>query len=72
MPKPTVAKRYSVSDGYSGVMTLHDVARYLRCHESTVYRLIKAGKLEHIRLGVDYRFLPEHVERFIKAATVTG
>ncbi len=68
MAKSTVANEYS---GGFGVMTLHDVARYLRCHESTIYRLVKARKLEHIRLGSDYRFLPQHIERFIDRATVT-
>jgi excisionase family DNA binding protein len=39
------------------VMTLSEVATYLRCHPSTVYKLLKAHALPAFRLGGDWRFL---------------
>ena len=38
------------------VMTLSQVAEYLRCHPSTVYRLVKAHKLPAFKLGRLWRF----------------
>jgi excisionase family DNA binding protein len=47
------------------VMTLHEVASYLRCHESTVYRLTKRGELPAFRLGAEWRFLKSNVDKWI-------
>jgi len=38
------------------LMTLREVAHYLRVHPATVYRLVKAGRLPAIRVGRDLRF----------------
>jgi excisionase family DNA binding protein len=51
--------------GSETVMTLHEVARYLRCHESTVYRLTKRGELPAFRLGAEWRFLRSKIEDWI-------
>ena len=40
----------------SNVMTLAEVADYLRCHPSTIYRLMKAGDLPGFKVGSDWRF----------------
>ncbi len=40
----------------SEIMTIKEVAAYLRVHQSTLYRLIKRGKLPTFRVGSDYRF----------------
>jgi excisionase family DNA binding protein len=37
------------------VLTVHEVARYLRVHRSTVYRLIKSDQLPVFRVGSDWR-----------------
>ncbi|MDZ7641635.1 MAG: helix-turn-helix domain-containing protein [Desulfurivibrio sp.] len=33
------------------VMHVHAVARHLRCHRSTIYKLVEEGELIAIRLG---------------------
>jgi excisionase family DNA binding protein len=38
------------------IMTVHDVARYLRLSESKVYRSARAGVLPAIRIGKTWRF----------------
>ena len=51
--------------GSETVMTLHEVAQFLRCHESTVYRLTKRGQIPAFRLGSEWRFLRSKVEQWI-------
>lgn len=38
------------------LLTLREVAHYLRVHPGTVYRLVRAGCLPAIRVGRDLRF----------------
>jgi excisionase family DNA binding protein len=40
----------------SKIMTVSEVAEYLRIHTTTVYRLLKQGKLPAFRVGSDWRF----------------
>ncbi len=47
------------------VMTLEEVAAYLRVHESTVYRLLKAQRIPAFKLGSDWRFTKESVDKWI-------
>jgi excisionase family DNA binding protein len=35
------------------IMTVRDVAKYLKCHTSTVYRLLKDSKIPAFRAGSD-------------------
>lgn len=53
------------------VMVIADVCAYLRCHQSTVYRLCKSGQLPHFRLGADFRFLESDIQQWIKDRTAT-
>jgi excisionase family DNA binding protein len=46
------------------VMTLEEVAEYLRIHPSTVYRLLKKGQLPAFKVGSDWRFNREHIDRW--------
>ena len=47
------------------VMTLEEVAAYLRVHESTVYRLLKAQSIPAFKLGSDWRFNQESIDKWI-------
>ena len=47
------------------VMTLEEVARYLRINKSTVYRLARDGTLPAWKLGNVWRFKKEAIERWI-------
>jgi excisionase family DNA binding protein len=38
------------------IMTVREVSEYLRVHSTTVYRLLKQGKLPAFRVGSDWRF----------------
>ena len=47
------------------IMTLSEVAKYLHCHASTLYRLVTRGEIKGFRLGSDWRFRGEDIELWI-------
>ena len=50
------------------IMTLAEVAAYLRMAESTVYRLAKTGKIPGQRIGGQWRFLRTQIEALFGAS----
>ena len=54
------------------IMTIIDVARYLRMNAATIYRYIQEGKLPAARLGRNYRVRREDVERFFESRKVAA
>jgi excisionase family DNA binding protein len=49
------------------VLTLEEVADYLKVHPSTVYRLVKKSQIPAFKIGSDWRFNQESVDRWMKA-----
>jgi excisionase family DNA binding protein len=49
----------------TGVLTVREVAEYLRVHQATIYRLLKEQKLPAFRVGADWRFNREVIERWM-------
>jgi len=47
-------------------MTIAELAAYLRCNKSTIYRLIKTEKLPAFRIGSDWRFKRELIEKWME------
>jgi excisionase family DNA binding protein len=46
------------------VMTVKDLSEYLRVHPSTVYKLLRQGELPAFRIGSDWRFNVEVIDRW--------
>ena len=46
----------------STIMTLEEVASYLRVHPSTVYRMAKNHALPAFKIGSDWRFNRESID----------
>lgn len=56
----------------SPVITVRGLADYLQVHPSTVYRLLKQGLLPAFKVGSDWRFNREDIQRWRLAQTSQG
>jgi excisionase family DNA binding protein len=45
------------------VLTVQEVSRYLRVHPSTIYRMLKKNQLPAFRVGSDWRFTVEAIDK---------
>jgi excisionase family DNA binding protein len=46
------------------VLTVGELAEYLRVHRSTLYRLLKKQQLPGLKIGSDWRFNVEAIEQW--------
>lgn len=46
------------------VMTVRELSAYLRVHPSTVYKLLRRGELPGFRIGTDWRFNAEAIDKW--------
>ena len=51
------------------IMTVHDVASYLRLSEAKVYRLAKEGCVPSFRLGNSWRFRRDLIDEWTRKET---
>jgi excisionase family DNA binding protein len=47
------------------VLTVNELSDYLRVHRSTIYRLLKRGQLPGFKIGSDWRFNIEAIDRWL-------
>jgi excisionase family DNA binding protein len=61
------SRRSSKASGESirpAVLTVNDLASFLRVHRSTIYKLVKQGNLPAFKVGADWRFHSEAIDRW--------
>ena len=46
------------------IMTVRELAEFLHCHPSTIYRLFQQGKLPAFKVGSDWRLSREAIDRW--------
>ena len=63
--KTLLQQKTSPIVGAEEVLTAKDLATYLRCHVSTLYRLVNRGEIPHFRLGSDIRFRRSAIEKWL-------
>ncbi len=56
-------------DPNNPIMTVHDIALYLRLSEAKVYKLAKEGQLPALRVGKSWRFRKDLVDEWIRKET---
>ncbi|MDR7523500.1 MAG: helix-turn-helix domain-containing protein [Armatimonadota bacterium] len=49
----------------AAILTAQELARYLRVHEMTVYRMIQRGDLPALRVGRAWRFRKDQIDRWL-------
>jgi excisionase family DNA binding protein len=52
------------------VLTVKEVSDLLRVHPSTLYRLIRQGKIPSFQIGADWRFLRHRVVRWMAEQSI--
>jgi excisionase family DNA binding protein len=52
------------------IVTVRDLARYLHCHQSTIYRLVNRGQIPGFRLGGGWRFKIDDIDHWCRRAAV--
>jgi len=48
------------------IMTAKEVANYLKLHTLTVHRYAREGKIPAFKIGMDWRFHKEYIEKWIR------
>jgi excisionase family DNA binding protein len=48
------------------IMTVRDLSDYLHCHPSTIYRMLAKGELPGFKVGGDWRFRIDDIDRWCK------
>jgi excisionase family DNA binding protein len=50
----------------TALLSINDVAAYLRVTRATVYKLVAAGDLQSVRVGQRFRFRPEDIDAYLE------
>ena len=53
----------------STIMTVHEVAEYLRMSEAKVYRLVKERRIPAVRIGKTWRFRKDLLDDWLSECT---
>jgi PTS system nitrogen regulatory IIA component len=60
-PRPTLARP---------VMKVKEIAEYLRVNSNTVRRWIRKGEIPAFKVGTDYRFKRDEIDKWIAEKTL--
>jgi excisionase family DNA binding protein len=52
------------------IVKVKDLAEYLHCHQSTIYRLAKRGEIPGFRLGGGWRFKIDEIDRWCRRSAI--
>jgi excisionase family DNA binding protein len=52
-------------------LTIAEIAAHLRTSKMTIYRLVRAGKIDAIRIGRSFRVPAASLDNYIKSIPVT-
>lgn len=52
------------------ILTIREVAEYLKINEKTAYRLAAEGKLPGFKVGGAWRFRRDKIEKLTKGSTI--
>ncbi len=53
-------------------LTTAEVSRYLQVHPTTVYKLVRNGQIPAFKIGADYRFDRDAIEKWMADRQVKG
>ncbi len=53
-------------DERPSIMTVNELAKYLRLHEQTVYKMAKEGRLPAYKVGSRWRFKKDTIDSWLR------
>jgi excisionase family DNA binding protein len=53
-----------VAEPFPAILTVHELALYLRLSEAMIYRLARAKKLPFVRIGKSMRFQKDQIDEW--------
>ena len=56
----------------SRVMTVPEVAEFLKVHRTTIYRMVRKGQIPSFKIGNNYRFDRDAIEKWMIDRQVNG
>ena len=68
----TVFQSNGVSSADGEILTVMDVARFLRVPKSTVYKLARLGELPASKIGKHWRFLRRDIHQWMHSRSSQG
>jgi len=54
------------------VLTVHEIANFLKVHPVTIYRLLRGRSIPAFKVGGDWRFDQGSIERWMKEGEATA
>jgi excisionase family DNA binding protein len=67
-----MAQPMTTRAGESGILTIREVADYLKVTDRTIYRLAAAKKIPAFKVGGTWRFSLADIDRWIKQQSMEG
>jgi excisionase family DNA binding protein len=64
LPKDSREDGWQMKNENSRVLTVKELSDYLKVHPSTIYRQLKRGRLPAFKVGSDWRFNIESIDRW--------
>jgi excisionase family DNA binding protein len=48
------------------ILNVSELSEYLRIHKTTIYRMLREGRLPGFRIGSDWRFSVEAIDQWLR------
>jgi len=48
------------------ILNVSELSEYLRIHKTTIYRMLRQGRLPGFRIGSDWRFSVEAIDQWLR------
>ena len=53
------------------ILTVKELAEYLRIHPATIYKMLRRGEMPAFRIGTDWRFVRDDIDRWLELLSET-
>src|SRR5215469_15767980 len=67
--RATTSKMTQTKKPPNEILTVEEVAEFLKVHASTIYKLLKRREIPAFRVGADWRFHAVQIEEWVKSRT---